>query len=66
MIGRSHGIHAEPTTMGLKFTLMSDEFTRALERLEVVRENVAVGKLSGSSRYRKTRTFPRKWEALRL
>src|SRR3954464_9845963 len=34
MIGRSHGIHAEPTTMGLKFALMYDEFTRALERLE--------------------------------
>src|SRR5204863_7978328 len=48
MIGRSHGIHAEPTTMGLKFALMHDEFSRALQRLEAVRKNVAVGKLSGA------------------
>src|SRR5204863_5928081 len=33
MIGRSHGIHAEPTTFGLKMALMHDEFGRALERL---------------------------------
>ncbi len=48
MIGRSHGIHAEPTTFGLKMALMHDEFTRALRRLEAVRETVAVGKLSGA------------------
>jgi adenylosuccinate lyase len=48
MIGRSHGIHAEPTTMGLKFALMYDEFTRGLQRLEAVRESVAVGKVSGA------------------
>jgi adenylosuccinate lyase len=48
MIGRSHGIHAEPTTFGLKMALMHDEFTRALERLEIARERVAVGKLSGA------------------
>jgi adenylosuccinate lyase len=48
MIGRSHGIHAEPTTFGLKMTLMHDEFTRALQRLETARERVAVGKLSGA------------------
>jgi adenylosuccinate lyase len=47
-IGRSHGIHAEPTTFGLKLALMYDEFTRALRRLVVVREVVAVGKLSGA------------------
>jgi adenylosuccinate lyase len=47
-IGRSHGIHAEPTTFGLKMALMYDEFGRALERLERVREVVAVGKLSGA------------------
>ena len=47
-IGRSHGIHAEPTTFGLKLALMHDEFGRALERLERVREVVAVGKLSGA------------------
>jgi len=47
-IGRSHGIHAEPTTFGLKLALMHDEFARALERLVAARERVAVGKLSGA------------------
>src|ERR1041385_7903814 len=47
-IGRSHGIHAEPTTFGLKLALMHDEFIRALRRLVVVREVVAVGKISGA------------------
>ena len=47
-IGRSHGIHAEPTTFGLKLALMYDEFGRALERLESARRRVAVGKLSGA------------------
>lgn len=47
-IGRSHGIHAEPTTFGLKLALMYDEFGRALKRLESVRVAVAVGKLSGA------------------
>jgi adenylosuccinate lyase len=47
-IGRSHGIHGEPTTFGLKMALMHDEFSRALERLERAREVVAIGKLSGA------------------
>ncbi|MEP6663881.1 MAG: adenylosuccinate lyase [Verrucomicrobiota bacterium] len=47
-IGRSHGIHGEPTTFGLKLALMYDEFRRALERLQRAREVVAVGKLSGA------------------
>jgi adenylosuccinate lyase len=47
-IGRSHGIHAEPTTFGLKLALMFDEFGRAERRLESVRSVVAVGKLSGA------------------
>ncbi len=47
-IGRSHGIHAEPTTFGLKLALMYDEFGRAIRRLEAARETVAVGKLSGA------------------
>ncbi|HEX3856913.1 MAG TPA: adenylosuccinate lyase [Verrucomicrobiae bacterium] len=47
-IGRSHGIHGEPTTFGLKMALMYEEFRRALERLERVRNIVAVGKLSGA------------------
>jgi adenylosuccinate lyase len=48
MIGRSHGIHAEPTTFGLKMALMYDEFGRALRRIELAKEIVAVGKLSGA------------------
>jgi adenylosuccinate lyase len=48
MIGRSHGIHAEPTTFGLKMALMYDEFGRALRRLQATRETVTVGKLSGA------------------
>jgi len=48
MIGRSHGIHAEPTTFGLKMALMYDEFGRGLRRMELAKEAVAVGKLSGA------------------
>src|SRR5215471_14683097 len=48
MIGRSHGIHAEPTTFGLKMALMYDEFGRVLRRLQQGRSAVAVGKLSGA------------------
>jgi adenylosuccinate lyase len=47
-IGRSHGIHAEPTTFGLKLALMFDEFYRAYTRLWEIRCRVAVGKLSGA------------------
>ena len=47
-IGRSHGIHAEPTTFGLKMALMFDEFGRAIERMQTARTRVAVGKLSGA------------------
>ncbi len=48
IIGRSHGIHAEPTTFGLKLALMFDEFDRGLNRLQAARAAVAVGKLSGA------------------
>ena len=47
-IGRSHGIHAEPTTFGLKLALMYNEFERAWVRLLTVKDTVAVGKLSGA------------------
>ena len=47
-VGRSHGIHAEPTTFGLKLALMHDEFGRAMERLQRAREVVSVGKISGA------------------
>jgi adenylosuccinate lyase len=48
MIGRSHGIHAEPITFGLKLALMFDEFGRAEERLTQTLARVRVGKLSGA------------------
>lgn len=48
MIGRSHGIHAEPVTFGLKLALMKDELCRGIKRLQAAREDIAVGKLSGA------------------
>jgi adenylosuccinate lyase len=48
MIGRSHGIHAEPVTYGLKLALMYDEFGRVEDRLREAREQMLVGKLSGA------------------
>lgn len=48
MIGRTHGIHAEPMTFGMKFALWSDEITRNMARLKQARELMAVGKLSGA------------------
>ncbi len=48
MIGRTHGVHAEPVTYGLKLALMYDEFGRATDRLLAAREQISVGKLSGA------------------
>jgi adenylosuccinate lyase len=47
-IGRTHGIHAEPTAFGLTFALWYDEMRRNRERLTRARETVAVGKISGA------------------
>src|SRR2546426_6456391 len=47
-IGRTHGIHAEPTSFGLVFALWYDEMRRNRERLLKARETVAVGKISGA------------------
>ena len=47
-IGRTHGIHAEPTSFGLTFALWHDEMRRNRERLRRAREAVAVGKISGA------------------
>ena len=47
-IGRSHGIHAEPTTLGLTFARFYAEFDRNLARLELAREEVATGAISGA------------------
>ncbi len=48
MAGRSHGVHAEPITFGLKMALFYSEFERNLERLERAAESVSVGKISGA------------------
>jgi adenylosuccinate lyase len=47
-VGRTHGIHAEPTSFGLTFALWYDEMRRNRERLLKARETVAVGKISGA------------------
>ena len=47
-VGRTHGIHAEPITLGLKFALWLDETERNIERMQRARDSVAVGKLSGA------------------
>jgi len=48
MIGRTHGIHAEPITFGLKMALWYDEMRRNLTRMERAKDAVSVGKLSGA------------------
>ncbi|HEU4940926.1 MAG TPA: adenylosuccinate lyase [Candidatus Eisenbacteria bacterium] len=48
MVGRTHGIHAEPITFGLKVLVWYEELGRALHRLGRAREAIAVGKLSGA------------------
>ena len=48
IIGRTHGVHAEPMTFGLKLALWFAEIGRDIERLERARETVSVGKLSGA------------------
>jgi len=47
-VGRSHGIHAEPTTMGLTFARFYAEMDRNLARLRAVREDIATGAISGA------------------
>jgi adenylosuccinate lyase len=48
MAGRTHGIHAEPVTFGLKLALWSDELRRGQQRLAAALEQVTVGKISGA------------------
>ncbi|MGC9110187.1 MAG: adenylosuccinate lyase [Caldimicrobium sp.] len=48
MIGRTHGIHAEPITFGLKMALFYEEMKRNRERLLRAKENIAYGKISGA------------------
>jgi adenylosuccinate lyase len=48
MMGRTHGVHAEPTTFGLKLALWYEEMKRNIERFKQAAETVRVGKLSGA------------------
>lgn len=48
MIGRTHGIHAEPVTLGLKFALWYDENNRNIKRMKDALEIVSVGQISGA------------------
>jgi adenylosuccinate lyase len=48
MIGRTHGVHAEPITLGLKLALWSTEIQRDIERFKRAIETVSVGKISGA------------------
>jgi adenylosuccinate lyase len=48
MVGRTHGIHAEPITFGLKLALWTDELRRGQQRLTAAIEQVTVGKISGA------------------
>lgn len=47
-IGRSHGVHAEPMTFGLKFALWYEDMKRNLRRMKMARDVISVGKLSGA------------------
>jgi len=47
MVGRSHGVHAEPTTFGLKLALFFDEINRSIERIGQAKKIIGVGKISG-------------------
>jgi adenylosuccinate lyase len=48
MIGRTHGVHAEPVTFGLKMALWYDEMRRGLARIERARDIVSVGRIAGA------------------
>jgi adenylosuccinate lyase len=48
MIGRTHGVHAEPITLGLKFSLWYSEMRRNLKRMKMTKEEVIYGKISGA------------------
>lgn len=48
MIGRTHGVHAEPITFGLKVAIWYEEMKRNLERMKIARETISYGKISGA------------------
>lgn len=48
IVGRTHGVHAEPVTVGLKMLVWADDIERSLELFDMVKRNVCRGKLSGA------------------
>ncbi len=48
MIGRTHGVHAEPVTFGFKMAIFVEETKRNIERIKQAKENISVGKISGA------------------
>lgn len=48
-IGRTHGVHAEPVSFGLKFAIWCDELNRNLERFNLARKNIETGKIGGAT-----------------
>ncbi|MEW6456617.1 MAG: adenylosuccinate lyase [Acidobacteriota bacterium] len=48
IIGRTHGVHAEPVTLGFKFLIWYAELKRDIERLKRAKENIRIGRISGS------------------
>lgn len=48
MVGRTHGVHAEPITFGLKMALWLEEVERAIKRIEYAEEEISVGTISGA------------------
>lgn len=48
IVGRTHGVHAEPTSLGLKFLIFVDEFDRVLEMIKFFKGNIIRGKISGA------------------
>ena len=48
MMGRTHGVHAEPITLGLKFALWYEEVKRSLTRIRMAKEEISYGKISGA------------------
>ncbi|KJR43666.1 Adenylosuccinate lyase [Candidatus Magnetoovum chiemensis] len=47
-MGRTHGVHAEPMSLGLKFALWYEEMRRNIKRMETAKETISVGKISGA------------------
>lgn len=48
MMGRTHGVHAEPVTLGLKFALWYEELKRNRKRMQMAKEQISYGKISGA------------------